>query len=359
MTITQIHSGEKWDAFLSRGQVRPFLQSYAMGDVYSEIGQLPVRLMAEEDGKVLGISFGHIVDARRGKHLSIPYGPILSDELNETDQNAVLQELIAGMKECAREKQCLFLRVSPFLPIGPCAHSFQKLKGSVQSPLHLLAEHVWYLPLTLKDFWCEPTAEPTEQRSEEDILMGMRKTTRNLIRRAEKDGVVIEASSDPVRDVEHFIALHAETRRRHGFTPYSDTFFRAQVQHFAKRHECTVYLARFQDTVIASSIHIHAFGETSYHHGASSSEYSKVPASYLLQWTAIRDALKRGDHIYNFWGIAPEGSKKSHPFAGVTLFKTGFGGKALHLEHCRDFPLSKKYWLTYGFETLRKWRRGF
>ena len=72
----------------------------------------------------------------------------------------------------------------------------------------------------------------------------------------------------------------------------------------------------------------------SYHHGASSYAHNKIPASYLPQWTAIRDALKRGDRVYNFWGIAPgtlteEGFKISepkHPFGGVTLFKTGFGG---------------------------------
>jgi lipid II:glycine glycyltransferase (peptidoglycan interpeptide bridge formation enzyme) len=72
--------------------------------------------------------------------------------------------------------------------------------------------------------------------------------------------------------------------------------------------------------------------------------------------------------VYNFWGIAPlrsSGSPNSqfpipkHPFAGVTTFKTGFGGELLELEHCMDLPLSKKYFLTWGIETVRKWRRGF
>lgn len=203
--------------------------------------------------------------------------------------------------------------------------------------------------------------------------MSMRKTTRNLIRRAERDGVEVTASSDPVADLETFINLHDETRKRHGFTPYSNAFFRAQVKHFAANDECTVYLAKHQGQILATSVHMHAFGETSYHHGAS--VQSKVPASYLLQWRAIQDALKRGDHIYNFWGIAPMGDRKSevgdqetknqqpktknHPFAGVTLFKTGFGGTSLPLIHCRDLPLTPKYWLTYAFETMRKWKRGF
>jgi lipid II:glycine glycyltransferase (peptidoglycan interpeptide bridge formation enzyme) len=109
-------------------------------------------------------------------------------------------------------------------------------------------------------------------------------------------------------------------------------------------------------------------GETSYHHGASSYKFPKVPASYLLQWRAIQDALKRGDRVYNFWGVAPGRMDNGkwimdnagrHPFSGVTTFKTGFGGQLLELQHCMDLPLSKKYWLTWGIETVRKWRRGF
>ncbi|MFA6898544.1 MAG: peptidoglycan bridge formation glycyltransferase FemA/FemB family protein, partial [Candidatus Paceibacterota bacterium] len=80
-------------------------------------------------------------------------------------------------------------------------------------------------------------------RSEEKILMSMRKTTRNLIRRAERDGVEVTASNDPVSDLETFINLHDETRKRHGFTPYTNAFFRAQVKHFAAKNQCTVYLA--------------------------------------------------------------------------------------------------------------------
>jgi lipid II:glycine glycyltransferase (peptidoglycan interpeptide bridge formation enzyme) len=195
-------------------------------------------------------------------------------------------------------------------------------------------------------------------RDEEAILKDMRSTARNLIRRAQKEGVTVEHSADPVADLKYFLALHEETRKRHGFTPYSTAFFQAQVSRFAPRNECSLYLAHYQGEVIASSIHMHGGGETSYHHGASTQKYRNIPASYLLQWTAISDALKRRDRIYNFWGISPEGVTK-HPFAGVRTFKTAFGGRLLDLVHCMDIPLSKKYLITLGIESVRKWRRGF
>ncbi len=342
-----------WDAFLGSQRFRPFLQSWTMGDVSADIGQEPIRVLAEENGAIIGICQAILVPARRGRHLSVSYGPI-------ADSPSTVAAMLKTLSDEARTKKCSFIRVSPFLPheLGGLWRAALGSAGlrPTPSPLHLLAEHVWYLPLMSPDPWAR---EGEKTHTEEELLAAMRKTTRNLIRRA---------STDPIKDVEIFIALHDETRKRHKFTPYTNAFFRAQVKRFAPRHECTVYLAEHEGKIIAASIHMHAFSETSYHHGASDSAHNKIPSSYLIQWTAIKDALKRGDRIYNFWGIAPmkknaEGDleivEKSHPFAGVTLFKTGFGGQLLNLQSCIDLPLSGTYRLTRAFEQLRKWKRGF
>ncbi|MSR67797.1 peptidoglycan bridge formation glycyltransferase FemA/FemB family protein [Candidatus Peribacteria bacterium] len=357
MHISHAIDQKAWNDFLESEPWNPFLQSWTMGDVYADIGQKPIRLVAELDGVLQGICFAHLVPARRGKHLSVPYGPVISETMNEHDASLATQGFINVLKKEAKKLDCSFIRMSPFWVHGR-HHAAEEAVGSVESPLHLLAEHVWYLPLKNSD---------GKMRDEKEILMAMRSTTRNLIRRAERDGVTVRASKNPNEELKHFLGLHEETRKRHGFVAYSDAFFRSQVKRFAERKECTLYLAEYQGNVISSSIHIHAFGETSYHHGASDSAHSKIPASYLLQWTAIKDAMKRGDRIYNFWGIAPTSEEQknnhttqsSHPFAGVTLFKTGFGGKVLNLMHCKDTPVTKTYWFTYAFERFRKWRRGF
>jgi len=417
-TVTEAHDRVAWNSFLAspalpdgrsgRQPFRPFLQSWEMGEVYRDVGNEIVRLEIRERNELIGICFGHIVPARRGRHLSIPYGPILGTG----GWGLLLEELT----HFAKDAGCTFIRMSPFLPLH---HGSTELtmtqQGFRPSPLHLLAEHLWYLPLVEPDPWANTChTEPVEvsthagngllrraqddtlPMTKEDIFKEMRATTRNLIRRAENEDVTITVSDDPIRDMPLFLALHDETRKRHGFTPYTDAFFHAQLKHFPSPSSqfpvpsspsCSLYLAHYQNEVIAASIHMHFAGETSYHHGASSQKYRNIPASYLLQWHAIQDALARSDHIYNFWGIAPlsrdeqaiflqekqpKGSwgiplspcKKiacpaRHPFAGVTTFKTGFGGKLLELQHCMDLPLSPTYYLTRSFETLRKWRRGF
>ncbi|HLD64170.1 MAG TPA: peptidoglycan bridge formation glycyltransferase FemA/FemB family protein [Candidatus Peribacteraceae bacterium] len=361
MTITEAKHQTAWDDFLRRQRFSPFLQSWTMGEVYRDIGQVPVRLQAEENGVIVGICQGIIVSARRGKHIAVPYGPVVSNS------NAI-GPLLDELRHIARTEKCHFLRLSPFWPQQSYeADRLIKESGSRDAPLHLLGEHIWYLPLTDPDTWKSGTAND-KRVSSDDLMASMRSTTRNLIRRAGKEGVTVSASNNPASDLEHFLKLHELTRKRHGFTPYTDTFFRAQLQRFSERGECSLYIARHQGEVLATSIHMRFGGETSYHHGASLE--SKIPASYLLQWTAINDAIKRDDHTYSFWGIAPvelneEGKwrithhGKNHPFAGVTLFKTGFGGSLLNLMHCRDIPLSPTYNLTRAIELMRKWKRGF
>lgn len=356
MDIHHATDAREWDAFIASQPWRPFLQSWTMGEVYADIGQKAVRIIAHEGHTIHGVCFGHVVPARRGKHISVPYGPLIDETLLQGDIAMITAAMVAELKREAAKRGASFVRMSPFWPQGRHSKAVEAL-GSIESPLHLLAEHVWYLPLE---------DSSGKRKTEDELQAAMRKTTRNLIRRAEKDGVTIIASEDPVKDLPEFLALHDETKKRHGFTAYTDAFFEYQVKRFSQRKECTLYLAKYQGKTIAASIHMHAFGETSYHHGASSSEHQKIPASYLLQWTAIKDAMKRGDRIYNFWGIAPldetgnvAGALGKHPFGGVTLFKTGFGGHILNLVHCKDAPVSKSYWLTYAFERYRKWKRGF
>ncbi|MDD3897326.1 MAG: peptidoglycan bridge formation glycyltransferase FemA/FemB family protein, partial [Candidatus Peribacteraceae bacterium] len=265
MTGQEATNQQEWDAFLCAQRFSPFLQSWTMGEVYRDTGQEPIRLEIREGNELIGICQCIIVPARRGKHVTVPYGPVVSNfELRTSDFET---KLISVLKDIAQAHNCSFIRISPFWPV-----STPPILGTKSSTLHLLAEHIWYLPLTEPNPWKQQTRQADQRmtpRSQEEILQEMRQNTRNLIRRAERDGVAVMASDDPVRDLSIFIDLHEETRRRHHFTPYTNEFFRSQVKRFSERHECTLYLAKYQGEIIATSIHMHMGGETSYHHGAS------------------------------------------------------------------------------------------
>ncbi len=360
---------QEWEDFLKAQRFSPFLQSWTMGDVFQEIGQDPIRLEVREGNEIIAICQAIVVPAKRGRHLMVQYGPIVSHRLPATGYQLLWNELVKALSDIAVEHRCSFLRISPFTPFIPFSPFTPDVKKSLPSPLHLLSEYTWYIPLRTVDRWQDDVFDRnSEARSDDEIKMDMRKTTRNLIGRAEREGVTVTASKNPNSDLDIYFKLQEETYKRHHFVPYRESFIRAQVKHFAPQNQAIVYIAKYLDEPIAASVHMTYGGVTSYHHGASTHKYAKIPASYLLQWTAIHEALQRGDSIYNFWGIAPRkihdnGEEiiinKNHPFAGVTTFKTGFGGKPFPLVHCFDIPLSNTYYLTRAFEQVRKWRRGF
>ncbi|MFH0770471.1 MAG: hypothetical protein V1926_03785 [Candidatus Peregrinibacteria bacterium] len=79
MNVREATDQHSWDTFLSSQQFRPFLQSWTMGEVYRDIGEEPVRLEVRDDrGEIAGICQAIVVRAKRGWHLAVPYGPILS-----------------------------------------------------------------------------------------------------------------------------------------------------------------------------------------------------------------------------------------------------------------------------------------
>ena len=125
---------------------------------------------------------------------------------------------------------------------------------------------------------------------------------------------------------------------------------------FNRANQALLLVTKYQHQDLAAALILFFGPQAIYHHGASIK--SKIPITYLLQWQAIQEAKKRGCQYYNFWGIAPH-DKPNHPWKGITLFKTGFGGEEKQFLHAHDLVLSNNYWITYGIETARKLWRGY
>ena len=152
MTITEAVNQDQWDSFLASQKYSPFLQRWTMGEVYRDIGEEPVRLEMREGNELVGICQAIIVPAKRGKHLAVPYGPILAINNN---QPSTINSIIEELKKVADYYKCSFIRISPFwTTITPL------IEGAKPSPLHLLAEHIWYLSLTTTDTWRSQQSSP-------------------------------------------------------------------------------------------------------------------------------------------------------------------------------------------------------
>lgn len=323
-----------------------FLQSDSHKKLYEHLGQ---KTWLFEKGPVSALVTK--IEARRGTFFFLPYGPLLAESASSED----LQDFFAELKKIAQEEDAAFIRVSPYWEDTAENSALLEASGFKKAPIHMLAETLWVLDL--------------HEKNEEELLQGMEKKHRNLIRRAAKDGVEIKKTTDQ-EAIDRFWELYAETSKRHNFTPYPKKLLKGQLDLFSQKNEALMLEAVYEGEVLASAM-IMTFGDAAaYHHGASSSNpaYRKIPASYLLQWEAIKEAKQRGAKKYNFWGVAPYTTDKTgkrvydnpkHPFCGITHFKTGFGGNRHDLVPCHDLVISPKYYLNWAIESARKWKRGF
>ncbi len=333
--IKEIDSKKEWERFVSNYPPLSFLQSWNWGEVNKLMGEKIFRLGLYEGNKLTGVCLAIMTKAKRGSHLLVPGGPLI-DYKKKTQIKTVFNYL----KDLGKREGAWFIRVRPQLLDSPENQKIFKSSGFISAPIHLHAETTWELEI---------------DRPEEEILMEMRKTTRYLVRRGEKLGLVCRQSKE-TRDVKILFKLQQETVKRHGFVGFPLKMFKAHLESFGEDNQASLFLVEYQKKVLAAAIFIFYHQIAYYHYSASSSDFPKIPASYFLIWQAIKEAKKRDCRIFNFWGIAPT-ENSSHPWVGLTLFKKGFGGERVDYLHAQDYPLRIYYWLTRGFETVRRIRR--
>ena len=371
--IKEIQNKEVWENFLSEGEEsklsfspftvareceeKTFLQSWNWGEFNQTMrnkiwrwGIYSKEQKTMNDEQLVGTTLVIKIQAKRGTFLFVPHGPNFKKQETRNRQQ-VLEKLLEELKNIAKEEKASLIRVAPILEKNEENIRIFKNLGFREAPIHMHPELTWELDI-----------EP----SENELLMGMRKTTRYLIRQAQKNKDIEIIQSNQIDDVEIFNKLYQETVARHHFVPFSFDYLKNEFLAFKNDRQILLFLGKYKGEVVSSGIFIFWQNIGFYHHGASSLKYPKIPVSYLLLWEATKEAKRRGCKLFNFWGIVPIDSEfriqnsefRKHPWAGLTLFKMGFGGYKKEYVKTQDFPLSKKYWLTYLIEKIRKTKRG-
>lgn len=315
-----------WEKFLLASDQVTFLQSWNWGMFHENLGHKIFRIGIYQQQKLIGLILAIKICAKRGTYLEIPGGPILNWQ-----KQTVIDQVFNYLKSLAKKEKAVFIRIRPNIIITP------KL-NLVKAPMHLHAENTWVLDLN---------------KTPEQLLAGMRKNTRYSIKKAEKLGVtVIESTAQ--KDIDKLYQLQLAVVSRQHFTPFSYQYLLTQFQAFVKDGQIKIFKAIYQEKILAISFIIFYGDEAVYHYSGSSDELRQIPASYALQWQAILTAKQLGFKRYNFWGIASNNNPR-HRFAGVTLFKIGFGGRGINYFPAHDLIVNHwLYWPTYIFEALRK-----
>ena len=322
---------QDWKAVVEKFPEANFLQS----PKYAKMNELIGDEVVFDDFGGAGHALMIVRDAKRGRYLEIPCGPLL----NWSDKKAVRQAF-SKIEKIARAKKCVFVRMRPQLIMNADNLRLLEDLGLKKSPMHLAAEHTVMIDLT---------------KSEDTLLTEMRRQTRYEVRRAEKLGITVTRGNGEAI----FREFHNEqlkTAKRQNFVPPTLKVLLAERAAF--QDDAEIYVARTSEgEAIAYGLIIRGGEEADYYEAASTELNRKLPGAYALLWCAIKDLKKAGYKRFNLWGIAPAG-QPHHRYAGVTTFKTGFSNNIVEFVPAHDLVISRiKYVRNLIVENIRKKKR--
>lgn len=337
MDLRELTSPEEYEVHNASQPRAQFLQSWAWGQFQHSVGRQVRRYGFFDRGHMIGTANVLIHRLPFGRsYWYVPRGPVVK-KIKDHNEKAMIEEVVKQ----AREAGAMFVRVElPYkvAEVGEIQNARQVKSTQPQDTL--------YLDLS---------------KSETELLAQMHEKTRYNIRLAQKKGVTVRKGTKD--DLVHFWRINQETTARDEFASHSRTYYEQMFSQLPEKM-MYLYLAEFEGRVIAANLVIHYGDTATYLHGASSNTSRNVMAPHLLQWQQIVDAQKAGMHWYDFWGVAPEAQSlehksvsaqeqevSTHPWAGITRFKKGFGGEIVHFTSAVDIPIKP---LLYTLYTLAR-----
>lgn len=331
--ITEIKDKNLWNRFFDQAGSMTFLQSWEWGEFQKSEGNEIIRLGVYQQNQLKAIAQVIKIRVKRGNFLFLPHGPIMLIA-EKTNLIPLLEHLFNYLIKIGKKENFSFIRVAPILENEPHYQQLFKNFGFKIAPIYMHAETTWQLPINIDKHL---------------LMVNMRKTTRYLIKKAIREGVIIENRTDQ-EAVDDFYQIYQETAQRQHFTPFTKEYIKREFEAFILSNNALFLFARLKNSsYLSGALIIFTRSTAFYHQGASIP--TKTPASYLLQWEAILEAKRRGCQFYNFWGIYDENSRRTpKSWQGLTLFKMGFGGKKIAYLPTQDYIIKPDYYLTYLWE---------
>jgi peptidoglycan pentaglycine glycine transferase (the first glycine) len=343
--ISEITDQKVWQEYAIKLNYNTFLHSNQWSQ-FNQMQHHKVWQFGLFDGDILvSICLAIKVEAKRGSFILVPHGP--QDDLSFEDdfekKSTILKTWTTHLKQLALLEKCDFIRIQPIVLKTVQNQDLFSGSGFRLAPIHVHTELTTLLNL---------------ERSEKEILLGMRKTTRQMIKKAEKmiDSGDIEVSF-PQKIDQQMHQVYQDTYIRGGAVAYGPEYIDTEWGVFSKDGNAKLIVIKSAGKIYSWGL-VLIFGKRAFYHQGGNILDKNIPSSYLLQWSGIKFAKDSGCQTYDFWGVSPK-DKTNHPWANISLFKRGFGGNDVELLHAQDYILTPKYWLNWTVEKFRAFRRGF
>ena len=232
MDIREITDYNLWQSFFEENDSPSFLQSWEWGEVQQKMSYEILRLGIYKNNLLVGISLVIKIKSRRGNFLFIPHGPIFSRQSGIPPVAG--QFLISYLKKLAKQENFSFIRIAPIVEDNPSNRKMFEDLSFKTAPIYMHAERTWILDLN---------------KTEQELLNSMRKTTRYLIKRSDRDGVVIEERTGE-KAFDDFWRIYKETANREKFIPYSLKYVKSEFEEFNKTKNALFLFGRVKNQTI-------------------------------------------------------------------------------------------------------------
>ena len=320
------------DTFVSSQKHSQFLQSWNWGEFQKSVGHQVWRFGVTDNGKIIASAqiIGHRLPLKKS-YLYCPRGPIVDEKLTDEQKTEALKLILSKARSLTiqtSQSEEIFFRFEPTSALRVTRYALR-----VTRPIQPADTLILNL-----------------QSDTDKLLSNMHPKTRYNIHLAEKHGVTVKQGEPD--DFKKIWPLFKQTKVRDKFNLHPQNYYQTMLKSGV---ELWVALNK-NGRIIAANL-ISFFGDTAtYLHGASDYNFRQLMAPHLLQWEVIKEARERGFKYYDFHGIAPENKLeiknlkfkiKQHPWAGVTRFKKGFGGREIHYPGTFDFIYEQNWYKMY------------
>ena len=209
-------------------------------------------------------------------------------------------------------------------------------------------------------------------KSEEELLGGMKPRTRYNVRYAERKGVKVVEDNSPKAFTQYW-KLTEETMRRQGFYAHTKSYHQKMFETLRAaqpkgKHSggqaspqvggpgiAHLFKAVYKGKTLTTWIVFVLNGILYYPYGASTREGSNVFPSDAMMWEVIKFGKSQGCTLFDMWGSPGPEPKPSDPWFGFHRFKLGYGAHLMEFLGTYDLEVNPWFYFLYrlGNDYLR------
>ena len=308
-----------------------FTQSWFYGEWQTFLGRKVRRFKLSSNGQPVAYlqAIPHSLPLRK-QYLYIPFGPVFARKPTDT----LLKVISDGVKQSYANDNIVFARTDP-------DGSFEALQGIKSANWQPAPDFV------AREASFRPRGEMIVALSDEDsVFASFDKNTRYSARYGGKKGVTTRVNTDLLSGLEDFYRLLKFTSELQDFAIFPKAYYRHMLE-VCRKYENAYFIEALSENHVISSKFVVIYGSVAHSLLSGTDEQGrKLRVPSLVQWEAMREAIRRGCARYSIGGASS--SELDYPsIKKVTEYKKGFGGQVVVHSDLHDVVFNSFWYHAY------------